>query len=516
MRYLVLALCINTLAIAGAKSQILNDLFYSRPGLQFGMHKGYTDFQDQGVNYYFRLYNQQRYTRGRFGELSISSGMITGLGYRMQLTSLEYRLGYYLSAFGVPGPTFFGSKGSYFSYAGLGLLYNRPLEINAPDDPLTINMDTGLTSSSFWDFNGGIAPFIPVGFGLELPLDAGTNLTIGLGYNQAVRTLKFNDNIVPKGYWTLSIGLNFKNNLKSPAVRVPLPSPAARLMNQPKQIAYTPIQQPAPKANTIENAIPVSLPKRSINFEILSAELDSTESAYLDEVAEVLLQNRGKNIEVFGHADSIGTDPVNMMISESRARAVQLALIEKGVSPERIQMVWHSDRKPVESNSTSEGRFRNRRANISLAGEVKADYQPIRKEEVYIASFLRDFRYGTPLLGPTDIFFSESMLGMDDYKESVMRLIAYLMYQNADMDLLIITKSDAMAGEELRAALEKARFDLLKSQLVKYGIDTERIISLEENNTLKEEYGSFKTGMTQKNILIPIQSNSGTKKGGRR
>lgn len=516
MRYLVLALLINTLALAGARSQILNDLFYSRPGLQLGMHKGYTDFQDQGVNYYFRLYNQQRYTGGRFGELSVSSGMITGLGYRMQLSSLEYRLGYYLTAFGVPGPTLLGSKGSYYTYTGLGLLYNRPLEINAPDDPLTINMDTGLTSSSFWDFNGGIAPFIPIGFGLELPLDPGTNLTIGLGYNQAVRALKFNDNIVPKGYWTLSIGLNFKNNIKSPPVRVPLPSPAARLINQPKQVAYTPAQQPAPEAKTIETAKPVSLPKRSINFEVLSAELDSTESAYLDEVVEVMRVNRGKNIEVFGHADSIGTDPVNQMISESRARAVQLALIEKGVSPERIQMVWYADRRPLESNSTSEGRFRNRRASLSLAGEIRSDYQPIREEEVYIASFLKDFSYGQLLLKPTDIFFSESMLGMDDYKESVIRLIAYLMYSHSEMDLLIITKADAMAGEDLRIALEKARFDLLKSGLVRYGIAPERIIGIDQSEKIKEEYGSFTNGMTQKNIIIPIQGNSESRKGGNR
>ena len=79
----------------------------------------------------------------------------------------------------------------------------------------------------------------------------------------------------------------------------------------------------------------------------------------------------GMNLEVIiavGHTDSIGTEEYNQKLSVRRADAVKAYLVSKGVEKNRIYTEGKSFTQPIASNSTAEGRAKNRRVEIEMVG----------------------------------------------------------------------------------------------------------------------------------------------------
>jgi outer membrane protein OmpA-like peptidoglycan-associated protein len=56
-----------------------------------------------------------------------------------------------------------------------------------------------------------------------------------------------------------------------------------------------------------------------------------------------------------------------MQLSQQRADAVRSYLIQQGVSGSILTARGYGDTRPVASNSTDEGRFRNRRIEFSVS-----------------------------------------------------------------------------------------------------------------------------------------------------
>jgi len=82
-------------------------------------------------------------------------------------------------------------------------------------------------------------------------------------------------------------------------------------------------------------------------------------------------------IKVEGHTDNvpIGTAlfPSNWELSSSRASSVVRLFVDAGVKPDRLTAAGYADQRPVASNTTPEGKARNRRVTIlveSMAPEV--------------------------------------------------------------------------------------------------------------------------------------------------
>lgn len=489
-----------------AAAQSLGSLFIDNSGLQMGLFRGQTELDDSGLNYSFRLYSQQVFDSHRFGELSISSGSLSGLGYRSQLTPIEYRFGYRLSQFGMQEPKLFGIKSSVYAFAGLGILYNRPLEILAPDDPLTVEMGNSLPTSSFWDFNGGIAPFIPIGTGIEIPLEQNVWLNLNIGYNQSVSALKFNSHDVPGGYWNVSIGLRFKRS--SPPVREPFqPAPIKKFKHQPiPLVEQTPVEV---EPTDLSNMMLDFLNREKINFDILSSTPNEQGVERINEIAQILNLYPTETLQVFGHADSVGTETVNLMISESRARAIWLALVDAGVEPSRLGYNWYSDDRPAESNATSEGRFQNRRVEFKTVSAGMQQVKQPREGEIYRASIFADIEYGQPLLESRDLDFNRSMLGLEDYSQMLLQLIAYLMHSEQEINLIVLTEVGSGAGADLRKSLSKARAELIRAELILKGIDAKRVQAAIPGSELYKMFEYHLKGTSQQNILIPVNRESG-------
>ena len=90
---------------------------------------------------------------------------------------------------------------------------------------------------------------------------------------------------------------------------------------------------------------------------------ESTEA--LEVITEFLKQNPTERYLVVGHTDNVGGYDMNLGLSEARARAVVEMLVDEyGIDPEQLKPVGVGPASPVLSNSTEEGRARNRRVEI--------------------------------------------------------------------------------------------------------------------------------------------------------
>jgi OOP family OmpA-OmpF porin len=72
-----------------------------------------------------------------------------------------------------------------------------------------------------------------------------------------------------------------------------------------------------------------------------------------------------------GHTDTTGVGIYNQGLSERRAESVYQYFVGKGIDPEKIKTVGYGESRPLTSNSTKEGRRRNRRVEFIRADEME-------------------------------------------------------------------------------------------------------------------------------------------------
>jgi len=103
-----------------------------------------------------------------------------------------------------------------------------------------------------------------------------------------------------------------------------------------------------------------------VTFATNSADLNSRFFDVLDSVALVLNEYKSTLVTVAGYTDSTGSPEYNRQLSERRASTVAMYLHGRGVAQQRLAAVGHGEEKPVATNSTAEGRTKNRRVEITL------------------------------------------------------------------------------------------------------------------------------------------------------
>lgn len=71
-------------------------------------------------------------------------------------------------------------------------------------------------------------------------------------------------------------------------------------------------------------------------------------------------------LEVGGHTDNVGSQADNQTLSEARANAVKAALVRYGVADSMLTTRGYGASKPIATNDTADGKFRNRRIEYSV------------------------------------------------------------------------------------------------------------------------------------------------------
>ncbi len=106
-------------------------------------------------------------------------------------------------------------------------------------------------------------------------------------------------------------------------------------------------------------------------FDFNRAELRSEAEPALAEIARRVAQ-ANKMAMIEGHTDAIGSDGYNQTLSERRATAVRLALVDRGLGYEKLNIRGFGKTRPVAPNQFADGtddpagRQRNRRVEVVI------------------------------------------------------------------------------------------------------------------------------------------------------
>lgn len=102
----------------------------------------------------------------------------------------------------------------------------------------------------------------------------------------------------------------------------------------------------------------------SIQFESGKAILQDSSIEVLDTLVRILNQFPKMCLLVEGHTDNTSTKSFNTALSIERSKAVTDYLTSKGINSTRLKAIGRGDSKPVATNTTIEGRAKNRRVEL--------------------------------------------------------------------------------------------------------------------------------------------------------
>jgi outer membrane protein OmpA-like peptidoglycan-associated protein len=87
----------------------------------------------------------------------------------------------------------------------------------------------------------------------------------------------------------------------------------------------------------------------------------------LDALAKFLRDNPGRRVQIEAFTDAQGSSVYNLELSQDRADAVAMAVIDRGVDAARVRAVGWGEKYPVASNESEAARQRNRRVEIIVS-----------------------------------------------------------------------------------------------------------------------------------------------------
>ncbi len=102
-------------------------------------------------------------------------------------------------------------------------------------------------------------------------------------------------------------------------------------------------------------------------FNVDQAQLKSAGVHNVQKLANFLTQYPEYRVSIEGHTDSTGGEEHNQGLSERRAHSVKSALINDGISSNRIATEGYGEGSPIASNDDASSRQLNRRVEIILS-----------------------------------------------------------------------------------------------------------------------------------------------------
>jgi outer membrane protein OmpA-like peptidoglycan-associated protein len=105
--------------------------------------------------------------------------------------------------------------------------------------------------------------------------------------------------------------------------------------------------------------------KDKVYFDTSQATIQARSHTLLDQMARVISEHPEiVKVIIEGHTDDRGPADFNRTLSQQRADAVRDYLVKKGVATERFETKGFGPDRPVQPNTTSEGRAANRRVDF--------------------------------------------------------------------------------------------------------------------------------------------------------
>ena len=182
----------------------------------------------------------------------------------------------------------------------------------------------------------------------------------------------------------------------APIETMAIPAPAGEIAPEKAAVPPTPPIQAAPPAAVVTDKAPAGKelktpvekaeriktePEKAIivrelliNFDFDKSVVKKTYLSQIKQIADLLKSNPGHSVIIEGHTDSIGSMEYNLKLSQQRSNSVKNSIVRFGVAPKRITTKGYGFTRPVASNTTPEGRRKNRRAVMIgvVTSEVKS------------------------------------------------------------------------------------------------------------------------------------------------
>jgi outer membrane protein OmpA-like peptidoglycan-associated protein len=108
-------------------------------------------------------------------------------------------------------------------------------------------------------------------------------------------------------------------------------------------------------------------------FDTGKAQLKPGAQRSIEQIAAFLNENPGRHVQIEGFTDSQGGNDYNLELSQSRADAVAMAIIQRGIDAQRVRALGYGEEYPKASNSSPGSRQLNRRVEIIVSngeGEI--------------------------------------------------------------------------------------------------------------------------------------------------
>ncbi len=221
----------------------------------------------------------------------------------------------------------------------------------------------------------------------------------------------------------------------------------------------------------ITQRLPIDLSRR---------DLDSTTKAWLDRLLRTTRDLDRYSVSVEGHSDNFGDFQTNQRRSGDRAAKILDYLLKGGMPRRNIQVQSFGSRRPVESNTSAEGRRKNNRGEVTLRrgtrgqGQIIAPTPPAIDSTVFRAPDVPD-----PSIGSTtasaNVLVPAGARSLDAAAQTRIDQIIRNARASAGYIIQVDGHSDNFGTLEENQRRSQERADLVLRYLLKEDIPRERI-----------------------------------------
>ena len=105
-----------------------------------------------------------------------------------------------------------------------------------------------------------------------------------------------------------------------------------------------------------------------LNFapERYRTDLNAKQRKKLEALAAYLNASDDARCTIVGHADSVKSEQLNMVLGKNRAEFTKTMLLKYGVDPTKIKTTSKGETQPIASNTTAKGKAQNRRTEVII------------------------------------------------------------------------------------------------------------------------------------------------------
>jgi len=101
-----------------------------------------------------------------------------------------------------------------------------------------------------------------------------------------------------------------------------------------------------------------------INFDTGKSRISPESYDVVNEIVKMMKASTSLKISIEGHTDNTGNEESNMKLSRNRAKSVLMSLTDENIDMSRLKSEGFGQTKPIEDNSTEEGKAKNRRVEL--------------------------------------------------------------------------------------------------------------------------------------------------------